>query len=150
MPDASRLPYAVRALLVLLLVSPPACDRIPGLDDGVADAAPAETTAVPPEPEVVEVPPSEPLPERIYFNLTDYEWYAAGEPLVYRNAEYNAATGVIAAPLSRMRQVGEYQGVDVYAAEGESEDSTLYVPVYPGYWQPFHISQAAAPAAPGT
>lgn len=134
-------------LLAVFLVALAGCDRIPGLDGG-GEAIAADTTA--PATEAVEVPPSDPLPERIYFTLTDYDWYARGEPLVLENAQYRAGRGVVGAPLSAMRKVGEYQGVDVYAADGEAADTAVYVPVFPGYWQPFHLSEAAAPAASGS
>jgi hypothetical protein len=80
---------------------------------------------------------SEPMPERIYFDLTRYDWYARGEPLVHSETRYEAGGDVVAAPLSAMRKVGDYQGVDVYGASDATDDSTLYVPVHPGYWLPF-------------
>jgi hypothetical protein len=149
MQEVPRAPISGRVLAVVLIVAVMGCERIPGLDDRDA-AAPDADVVLPPEPETLETPPSEPLPDRIYFTLTDYEWYARGQPLVHANAQYRAGSGVVAAPLSSMRKVGEYEGVDVYAADGAAVDTAVYVPVFPGYWQPFHLSQAAVPAATGS
>jgi hypothetical protein len=80
---------------------------------------------------------AEPLPERIYFDLTRYDWYAHGEPLVYAEIQYEVGRNLLAAPTSAMRKLGEYQGVDVYGPADTPSDSTLYVPVFPGYWLPF-------------
>jgi hypothetical protein len=104
-------------------------------DGEAAAAAVADTAAA--------AAASEPLPERIYFDLTRHDWYARGEPLVYSDVRYEAGRDLLAAPLSAMRKLGEYQGVDVYGAADAAEDSTLYVPVHPGYWLPFTRTGAA-------
>jgi hypothetical protein len=151
MPDIPAIPSVRQPLVALLILASPSaagCDRI-GDDSAVAEA-PAVEAAAEPGDDSAELPPSEPLPERIYFTLTDYGWYARGEPLVHGDATYRTGGGVIAAPTSAMRKVGEYQGVDVYTAEGSTSDTAVYVPVFPGYWQPFHLAEAAAPAASGS
>lgn len=144
-----RLQALMPGALALMLTVLAGCDRIPGLDRTDSTVAQTEP-ATPPEPETVEVPPSEPLPERIYFTLTEYAWYAQGEPLVWDNAAYRAGTGVVARPLSAMRKLGEYQGVDVYREDAATVDTALYVPVFPGYWQPFLLSDPAVAAEPGS
>lgn len=75
-------------------------------------------------------------PERIYFTLTAYDWYARGEPLLHGNAAYQPAGMPVTASLPDMHHVGDYQGVDVYVRDGD-EEPVLYVPVYEGYWQVF-------------
>jgi hypothetical protein len=154
MLEAAESPIIRRLLVAFLAVSCPVvagCDRIPGRGAAAdATAAVADDAVVEEVVEPVEVQPSEPVPDRIYFTLTDYEWYARGEPLVFENAAYRAGSGVVAAPLSSMRKVGEYQGVDVYAADGADADTSVYVPVFPGYWQAFHLSEAVSPAARGS
>jgi hypothetical protein len=79
--------------------------------------------------------------DRIYFTLTDHEWYARGEPLLHGNAAYQPAGMPVSASLSEMTHVGEYQGVDYYVREATSGLS-LYVPVFEGYWQPFRADTA--------
>lgn len=152
MPDAAaESPTLRRMLVAVLVVACPVwagCDRIPGR--GAAADSPAAADVVEAAPTRAEVAPSEPVADRIYFTLTDYDWYAHGEPLVFENASYRAGTGVVAAPVSSMRKVGEYQGVDVYAADGADADTSVYVPVHPGYWQAFHLTQAASPAVTGS
>lgn len=150
MQDAPRAPIPGRVLAAVLVAVLMGCDRIPDLGGDGAAETPEAGAVVPPEPENIETPPPEPLPDRIYFTLTDYEWYARGEPLVLESAQYRSGSGVVAAPLSSMRKVGEYQGVDVYSADGAAMDSAVYVPVFPGYWQPFHLSQSAVPAGTGS
>ena len=73
--------------------------------------------------------------ERIYFNLTQHEWYAKGQPLVHEGRSYMPAGYPVSASLPEMQRTGEYQGVEYYKrADG---DSMLYVPVSRGYWQVF-------------
>jgi hypothetical protein len=152
MSDAPRTRILKRRHVLLLALAcqiAPGCDR---LADGGAEADAPEIDGAAAEPAAgpSAIPPSEPLPARIYFQLTDYDWYARGEPLVYASASYRAARGVIAAPTSAMRKVGEYHGVDVYTNAGADTDSAVYVPVFPGYWQAFHLTEPAAAAASGS
>jgi hypothetical protein len=71
---------------------------------------------------------------RIYYTLTDHEWYARGEPLLHENAAYHPAGMPVSATLDDMEHVGDYQGVEYYVRSG---DERVYVPVFEGYWQPF-------------
>jgi hypothetical protein len=83
-------------------------------------------------------PTREDLPSaRIYFTLTDHEWYARGLPLVHENTPYIAGGRPVSASLDQMEHMGDYDGVEYYARHGD-ERRTLYVPVFEGYWQPFH------------
>ena len=79
--------------------------------------------------------------DRIYYTLTAHEWYARGEPLVHEGRSFNPAGMPVAASLSEMERVGEYQGVEYYRRTGD--DTTLFVPVYRGYWQVFRSATAA-------
>ncbi|HET9982800.1 MAG TPA: hypothetical protein VFQ38_04420 [Longimicrobiales bacterium] len=85
-------------------------------------------------------------PARVFFNLTAYGWYARGEPLMLDGRAYGLAGGPKPVPFRELERVGDYQGVDVYAAKGRGRD-TLLVPVFDGYWLPF--SASAAPVAEG-
>lgn len=75
-------------------------------------------------------------PERIYYRLTDYPWYAEGRPLLHEGREYQPAGTPVTATLEEMSPAGEYEGVEYYVRSGESAEE-LYVPVYEGYWQAF-------------
>lgn len=81
---------------------------------------------------------------RIYHTLTDYEWYARGQPLLHDGRNYALAGAPVSAPLSEMRQAGDYQGVEFYVRDGDAAGSVLYVPVYRGYWQPFRATSSPA------
>jgi hypothetical protein len=82
-------------------------------------------------------PMREDLPSaRIYYTLTDHEWYARGDPLVHENAPYIPGGQPVSASLDEMEHMGAYHGVEYYVRHGD-ERQTLYVPVFEGYWQPF-------------
>jgi hypothetical protein len=80
--------------------------------------------------------------DRIYFTLTEHEWYARGEPLLHGNAAYMPAGMPISASLDELHRAGEYQGVDFYVRDSE-EEAVIYVPVFEGYWQVFRPDTAA-------
>jgi hypothetical protein len=80
------------------------------------------------------------FPDRIFYNLSSYEWYAHGEPLHWDDRDWDMAGGPIPLATEAMTLVGEYQGVDVYvvAAEDSVGSVTLvYIPVSEGFWLPF-------------
>jgi hypothetical protein len=101
-------------------------------------AADGDTAVFAAEPEREALPSN-----RIYYTLTQHGWYARGEALVHESRAYHAAGMPQPASLPEMRHVGEYQGVDYYV-RGDGADSTLYVPVFEGYWQPFRADTARA------
>jgi hypothetical protein len=78
--------------------------------------------------------------DRIYFNLTQHEWYAKGQPLVHEGRSFMPAGFPVAASLQEMQRAGEYQGVEYYRRT--DGDSSLYVPVSRGYWQVFRGGSA--------
>jgi hypothetical protein len=129
----SRSAHRVLRLAALLLpgsLTGAGCDRL-ATSDG--DETVATATATPQDPEP---PPADQTPHlRIYYDLTRYDWYAQGEPLVLDGEMYTARTGLLASPAENMERVGEYHGVDAYVTA--DDDSTVYVPIFPNYWQPF-------------
>lgn len=87
-------------------------------------------------------------PAEIYYNLTAYEWYRQGQPLVVNGRLYQLAGVPAAVPASKMTRVGEYGGVAYYAHEADpTGEHALYVPVSEGYWQPFAPADDGARAA---
>lgn len=74
-------------------------------------------------------------PPAIYYDLTRYDWYARGEPLVHEGRSYTPG-GVLAASGAEMRPAGEYGGVAYYRREDGAADS-LFVPVFERYWLTF-------------
>ena len=82
-------------------------------------------------------------PRQIYYDLTHYGWYQRAEPLVFGQQRYVPRGAPIVIPLAKLRLTGNYQGVDFYVLQAETEPpSEVYVPVYEEYWLPF----IAAPA----
>ena len=102
----------------------------PAAQTAAVDTATHSDTTFSPEPQR-EVLPA----DRIYFNLTQHEWYAKGQPLVHEGRGYMPAGFPVAASLPEMQRMGEYQGVEYYRRA--DADSMLYVPVSRGYWQVF-------------
>jgi hypothetical protein len=78
------------------------------------------------------------LPTRIYYDLTQFGWYARAEPIVFAQLQYTPRGVPLVIPLAKLRLSGNYQGVDFYVLHTDKEPpSTVYVPVYEGYWLPF-------------
>lgn len=84
---------------------------------------------------------------RIYYDLTAYEWYRRGQPLIFRAGSYLPEGKPQAIPAERLRRLGQYGGVDFYHAEGSAPDEMVYVPVFEGYWQPFVTRHAGSVSA---
>jgi len=82
-------------------------------------------------------------PETIYYDLTRFDWYARGEPLMHEGRAFVAGGTLVAAPLSAMERIGEYGGVAYYRRPEVA--GVLFVPVYDRYWLQFR-AQEAAPA----
>lgn len=100
--------------------------------DTAADPSPALDTTGAWRPESREL-----LPEReIYLTLTDFEWYARGEPLLHEGQPYVSYGMPVAASVSEMSRTGEYEGVAYYTRRGDAEPY-IYVPVFEGYWLVF-------------
>jgi hypothetical protein len=82
------------------------------------------------------------LPPTIYYDLTRFEWYARGEPLVHEGRAYMPGGALFSAGASAMEQVGQFGGVDYYRQAG-ADVETLYVPVFERYWLGFRPSDRA-------
>lgn len=133
----SRLAFAV--ILAAGTLPPAACaDDTPAADAGAEVAAtPSDDGAV--YDGAVYSAPEEPAdaearPERVYYDLMRYDWYAHGQPLVFDSASYEPDGQPLAIDARSLERVGDYGGVDVYRRE---TDPRLYVPVYDGYWLAF-------------
>jgi hypothetical protein len=87
-------------------------------------------------------------PAEIYYDLTAYDWYRQGEPLVVDGRVYQLHGAPAAVPASEMTRAGEYGGVAYYAHKADPAGAhALYVPVSEGYWQPFAPADDGARAA---
>lgn len=80
--------------------------------------------------------------DRIYYDLTRFEWYARGEPLVRDGVAYQPAGLPIALSLRELERIGEFEGVEYYRRAGDADH--LYVPVFDGYWLAFRPPPARA------
>lgn len=83
---------------------------------------------------------------RIYYTLTQHEWYARGQPLVHEDRAYHPSGMPVAASLPEMSVAGEYHGVEYYLRDADAEP-ILYIPVFEGYWQAFRADTAGTPAS---
>lgn len=89
-------------------------------------------------------------PAVIYYDLTTFEWYRRGEPIVLEGRQYNPGK-VEPTGERRFRKDGTYGGVDYYVHDGAEASptqpyDTIYVPVYTGYWLAFTLDPAQAPS----
>jgi hypothetical protein len=75
-------------------------------------------------------------PARIYYDLTRFEWYARGQPLVHEGRTYQPAGAPLPVRDITLELAGEYGGVDYYRMPGDDRD-VVYVPVYEWYWLRF-------------
>lgn len=77
-------------------------------------------------------------PAEIYFDLTAFDWYREGRPLVHNGRAYRPLAEPIPVT-NELREAGRYEGVSYYVMEGADNEPvyTLYVPVYYRYWQRF-------------
>jgi hypothetical protein len=133
---------AVVAVLAAALLLTSGCGR--GESEPATSAGQVEMTEITGGVDTVfaAVQSREALPtSRIYYTLTDHEWYARGEPLVHEGTAYLPGGNPVAASLEEMEQAGDYHGVDYYVRPAD-ERPALYVPVFEGYWQPFRPDTA--------
>jgi len=85
-------------------------------------------------------------PDEIYYDLTVYEWYRRGEPLIAGEFAFQPNGVPRPIPLDSLRRAGNYQGVDYYVRNAVPEPhDTLFVPVFDDFWQPF-LAVGPAPA----
>lgn len=125
----------LRAGLLAVLVTlhlASSCDREARTDEAPAAAAPPVDTALAAR---AEVPGKQ--PEEIYFDLTAFDWYRQGRPLMHQGRAYMPQADPTPIDVE-LREAGAYGGVRYYVAEGTREPVyTIYVPVYYRYWQRF-------------
>jgi hypothetical protein len=106
--------------------------------NGVAEADSAATSVGVEISSEVEQAEPERQPNRIYYDLMQFVWYARGEPILFENAPYRPRGAPIRASADRMEKAGEYQGVEFYKAdEDDDADAVIYVPVFEGFWLRF-------------
>lgn len=130
--------------LMMGLVIPPSACEAPAPSTRLANALgseqrlvaePADGSRVVAEPEALE----------IYRDLSVFEWYQRGEPLMFNGRGYLPEGRPRAIAAERMHPAGAYAGVDFYVQDGDEPPyTTVYVPVYQGYWQPF-VTEATDP-----
>lgn len=138
-PYSLRFPRLLLAGIIGAGTLPTAACREP-----VADHAPGAEAVVSADsvsgPAPVQPPDAAARPERIFHDLTRFDWYARGEPLVHEGRSYALDVhGPVALDARTLRRVGEYGGVDYYQRD---TDARLYVPVYDGYWLGFAPANA--------
>jgi len=86
-------------------------------------------------------------PDEIYYDLTAYDWYRRGEPLIAGEFAFQPNGVPRPIPFDSLRRAGSYQGVDYYVRNTVPEPhDTLFVPVFDDFWQPF-LPVGPAPAA---
>lgn len=103
--------------------------------DADSTAQPAPATAPIAPASGMRVSDSTAVPRRIYYELTDFDWYQKGEPLMVEGAPYDVAGPPLRRGSAGLEAAGSYEGVDYYRARDGGD--TVFVPVYPLYWQPF-------------
>lgn len=86
-----------------------------------------------------------PRPEVIYYDLTFFEWYKKGEPILLDHGRYLPGEVEPTAERHFVKE-GVYEGVDYYRAQGGDDEGSdiIYVPVYEGYWLPFSLEGAGS------
>lgn len=99
-----------------------------------ADVEPPETTMIPTSRVDAE---RDSVPERIFYDLTRFEWYARGEPLVWDEREWEPRGAPVAADAEALRRLGDFGGVDVWMDADADSLARLYVPVSEGFWLTF-------------
>ena len=122
------------ALVTMLILTASSCDREASADDPpAAAAAPVDS----PLATVAEVEDDENRPDEIYFDLTAFQWYREGRPLMHNGRAYMPQADPAPATVE-LKEAGTYEGVTYYVAEDAPDPVyTIYVPVYYRYWQRF-------------
>lgn len=132
-PRSLRIPRLLLAGIIGAGTFPTAGCREPGAEPaaGVEAVGSADSISGPAQ----EPSDAAARPERIYHDLTRFDWYARGEPLVHEGRSYGLdGDGPVALDARTLERVGEYGGVEYYHRDS---DARLYVPVYDGYWLGF-------------
>jgi hypothetical protein len=138
------------AVILVAACAPDAADTEPDPNETAQAAADTDGTGAAagaaPDPTFAPNRQRETLPSnRIYYTLTQHEWYARGQPLLHENRAYHPRGMPVTASLPEMSAIGEYEGVEYYA-RGADTDAVLYIPVFEGYWQAFRADTTGTPA----
>jgi hypothetical protein len=88
-----------------------------------------------------------PRPREIYYDLTAFEWYRQGQPLMIAGRAFVPVGRPEAIRDRPLDLAGEYGGVAYYVQRGSSPGTGVLVPVFEGYWQPFLPAAAATELA---
>ncbi len=140
----SRVPIPGPPLLAgLILLATAACGR-----NGQRELVQAaEEHAAEEQPRPRPGPERNGEPPEIFYDLTRYDWYRHGEPLLVDGRALQPAGRPEPARGREFMPIDRFHGVAYYAVEGADPPyAAVYVPVSPGYWQPFAEQPAAAPA----
>jgi len=71
-------------------------------------------------------------------------WYEADQAISFQQRQYVRSGGPLNLDCANIMQVGEYEGVPLFADVGAQQPyQTLYVPVRPGVWQAYQTDLAA-------
>ena len=74
-------------------------------------------------------------------------WFQGDEAIQFDDREYVQSGGEVGLDCSRIMQVGQFDGVPLFADVGSTSPyETLYVPVRPGVWQAYQTDLAAVRA----
>lgn len=126
---------------ILLLALAAGCGRGDGGAEGVGEdtssAAVVDRDTLPEAEESESRADESEPPDTIYYDLTRFEWYRRGEPIIIGERRYRSAD-VEATGERELKREGSYEGVDYYADKDAKQPyDSIFVPVYPGYWLPF-------------
>lgn len=133
----SRCPVArIPTLPCVVLATLLAC----GPDGGQELVHAAEERALEAEASEDTITPRNGEPPEIYYDLTRYDWYRRGEPLMVDGRPYQPTGRPEPTRAREFTELGRHEGVTYYTVEGsEPPHTVVYVPVSPGYWQPFAL-----------
>jgi len=84
-------------------------------------------------------------PPEIYYDLTRFEWYRRGQPLLVGGRPFQPAGRPEPTGAREFTELGRYEGVTYYVVAGSrAPHGVVYVPVSPGSWHPFvHVGSGA-------
>ena len=124
-----RQSHEPRLRLAVALLSAALLGCAAGEEEESGGAMPADGSAEAPGPPTI--------PDEIYHDLTEFDWYRRGAPLLHDGAPYQPAGRPVPAETSTLEPAGSHEGVRYWTRTGAARADTLFVPVYPRYWLPF-------------
>jgi len=84
-------------------------------------------------------------PREYYHDLTVFDWYRRGEAIVIDGRALRPSGRPVPTGGHTLDMAGEFGGVTFYVPAGTPPPyGVVYVPVAPGYWQPFGQSERSA------